>query len=339
MNLTVLCCPVSHDSFICDVTLLYVTWIVHMVCLFLRIQYSLLHLECHVISISNLNLLGLFSTERGKRDLENKIIHWDSRFKKWHSKCSRLYHYSSIAFGLYHMPRSCVIWRIHLWHTSFMFDTTHWYVTRLIHMCRDSFIWGTWPILSSWLIEYLYEAYHVVWYDSVIRITTHLYVSWLIHMRDMTHIEFVTHWYDSVIRDTTHSYVSWLIHMRDVTHTWPILSSWLIDIEFVTQWYVTRLNPMCRDSFIWDMARSYVMQHIHTWSHFHTWHDSFRWYFGTRGFNTNPAPSPALYHIRMSHVIREKAMSRMESYCVEPSELMELHHLPCITEVCYETFI
>jgi len=33
--------------------------------------YSLLHLECHVISISNLNLLGLFSTERGKRDLKN----------------------------------------------------------------------------------------------------------------------------------------------------------------------------------------------------------------------------------------------------------------------------
>ena len=34
-------------------------------------RYSLLHLECHLISISNLNLLGFFSTERGKRDLEN----------------------------------------------------------------------------------------------------------------------------------------------------------------------------------------------------------------------------------------------------------------------------
>ena len=32
--------------------------------------YSLLHLECDVISISNLNLIGLFSTESGKRDLE-----------------------------------------------------------------------------------------------------------------------------------------------------------------------------------------------------------------------------------------------------------------------------
>ena len=33
--------------------------------------YRLLHLECHSISISKLNLSGLFSTERGKRDLEN----------------------------------------------------------------------------------------------------------------------------------------------------------------------------------------------------------------------------------------------------------------------------
>ena len=32
---------------------------------------SLLHLECHSISISNLDLIGLFSTEHGKGDLEN----------------------------------------------------------------------------------------------------------------------------------------------------------------------------------------------------------------------------------------------------------------------------
>jgi len=34
-------------------------------------MYSLLHLECHLPSISNLNLLGLFPTERGNRELEN----------------------------------------------------------------------------------------------------------------------------------------------------------------------------------------------------------------------------------------------------------------------------
>jgi len=35
------------------------------------VMYSLLHLECHLISISNLNLIGLFSTERGQRDIKN----------------------------------------------------------------------------------------------------------------------------------------------------------------------------------------------------------------------------------------------------------------------------
>ena len=43
--------------------------------------YSLLHLECHSVVIANLNLLGLFSTEHGKRDLENQnlIEIWDRR--------------------------------------------------------------------------------------------------------------------------------------------------------------------------------------------------------------------------------------------------------------------
>ena len=42
------------------------------VCMFACV-YCLLHLECHLITISNLNLPGFFSTERGKRDLANRI--------------------------------------------------------------------------------------------------------------------------------------------------------------------------------------------------------------------------------------------------------------------------
>jgi len=53
--------------------------------------YSLLHSECHEISISNRNRIGLFSTERGKRDLENQIIDWELGQMEWHSKCNRLY--------------------------------------------------------------------------------------------------------------------------------------------------------------------------------------------------------------------------------------------------------
>ena len=34
-------------------------------------MYSLLHLECHSIVIFNLDFIGLFSTECGKREIEN----------------------------------------------------------------------------------------------------------------------------------------------------------------------------------------------------------------------------------------------------------------------------
>jgi len=51
---------------------------------------SPLHLKCQLIPNSNLNLLGLFSTERGKSDLKNYIIDLDLKMKKRHSKCNRL---------------------------------------------------------------------------------------------------------------------------------------------------------------------------------------------------------------------------------------------------------
>jgi len=52
-------------------------------------KYSQLHLECHSISISNLNLIGLFSTECGKRGLENLTIKWNLRptYSVLHLEC------------------------------------------------------------------------------------------------------------------------------------------------------------------------------------------------------------------------------------------------------------
>ena len=44
-----------------------------------------------LISIFNLNLFCLFPTHRGKKDIDNLIIDWDLRMKKWHSKCNRPY--------------------------------------------------------------------------------------------------------------------------------------------------------------------------------------------------------------------------------------------------------
>jgi len=52
--------------------------------------HSLSHLECHSIFISTLILMGLFSTERGKRDLEIYIIDWDLSLHQRHSNCIRV---------------------------------------------------------------------------------------------------------------------------------------------------------------------------------------------------------------------------------------------------------
>ena len=59
-------------------------------------KYRLLHVKCRLILISNLNLIGLFSTELqrcGKRDIENEIDDWDLRLNKcWqavHIDCYR----------------------------------------------------------------------------------------------------------------------------------------------------------------------------------------------------------------------------------------------------------
>jgi len=62
-----------------------------------RSIYTRMLFECPLIAISNLNLLGLFSTELGKNNLENSIIDWDLRVRKWHSEWNRVYSIDCIA--------------------------------------------------------------------------------------------------------------------------------------------------------------------------------------------------------------------------------------------------
>jgi len=75
-------CSIAYDDW----------WIHSQLVKFERFVYSKLHWECHSIGISNFNLIILFTTIRGQRDLENEINDRDLRLKKWHCKCNRLYH-------------------------------------------------------------------------------------------------------------------------------------------------------------------------------------------------------------------------------------------------------
>jgi len=104
-----------------------------------------------------------------------------------------------------HVTRSCVVWLVHIWHHSFVRDTTrsficdmtHSYVARLIHTWHDSFICD---MTHSWLATRLvHNRLIYTWHDSFIRDmtrsqSTHLYVAWLIHT-----------WHDSFIFDSFRS--------------------------------------------------------------------------------------------------------------------------------------
>ena len=78
--------------------------------------YSRLH--DHSIPISNHNLVGLFSSERGQRDLENEIHDSDLRMKKWHSKWHKLYEYDEHV--CVHRERTRFLGCVHRERTSLM---------------------------------------------------------------------------------------------------------------------------------------------------------------------------------------------------------------------------
>ena len=65
-----MCMYVHMCKYVCMYSL-FACMYVHPIYMYVCAAYlhSLLHVECHSIFISNLNLIGFFSTERGKRDL------------------------------------------------------------------------------------------------------------------------------------------------------------------------------------------------------------------------------------------------------------------------------
>jgi len=81
-----------------------------------------------------------------------------------------------------------IMWVIRIWNGLFICDVTHTYLTQLIHMGHDSFIWDITHLYGTWLIR--------IWNELFICDVTHTEVSRLIHMG-----------HDSFIWDITHSYV------------------------------------------------------------------------------------------------------------------------------------
>ena len=108
---------------------------------------------------------------------------------------------------------------------------THSYVTWLIHMWHDSFIWQIYYIVTHSYVMWLIH----MWHDSFICDMTYSYVTWLIHM-----------WHDAFTCDMTHSYVTWLLNQVEPDNHVTLC------FVHVTWWHVTHESSLRHVTFLWS---------------------------------------------------------------------------------------
>jgi len=190
-----------------------------------------MHLECHSISFSNLNLIGLFSTEHGQSDVENLIIDWVLRLEKWHSKCNRPYIYTR------HRPvNSCAYTHTH----------THSHTHTHTYTCTRATVFSL--ILSLWLSLSRWQTHDPNLLTNKSRRDMNM---WLPHVYTRTSIHHIYLW----IRAHIHVYTYTCVYLY---------VTWTCDSHTYDSHTYTRIHEHVTPSHIHAYTPAHTLPHIYT---------------------------------------------------------------------------